>query len=838
MRIAWWTPLPPQKSGIADYSVDLINELKGHVEVLIVVRDDVAPEVAAFSEVPVVAATAYRAGEVGSCDLDVYQMGNHFGFHGYMHSAIIEQPGLLVLHDMALLDFYAFACGAMSSPVLLEQLRADDPALSEGIPTILVDGIEEPDRLRATMSRRVIEASLLTLVHSKWVRDQFAERYPSAHIRNIRQPVPILTPSVVDTHRTRKELIFGVFGSLERHKRVAVAVRAFSRVHASFPNSCRLLITGRADNPSVEREVREVIDESGFADSIELETDVPFSDLEAQIRRCDVSICLRWPTAGEVSASLMRSLGAGKPVITSDVPQYRDLDPAFCWRIPIGSPAETSELEAIMRQLILHSEQVDAAGLAALQFVKTEAELPATAERYLDAIAEARQLRRRRTAPVSPEGDDRSTVPGVNVIGDWQATTGLAESARRSVSAMIEAGVAVAANQQEIPGTPRNGERMPQWLRELPQGRTHEIDICYLNVNELHVMTDEQLRPIGSNNYLIGYWFWELPALARAFLDQLDRVDEIWVGSNFTREALLGHTDKPIRVMPCVVKLTPRASASRRDLDLPERACLFLLHFDAFSTFSRKNPWAVIRAFCRAFTPEERSRQARLVLKTINLSRTPAAASERLVREMRNANGILLDTEMPRAELASLLHCADVYVSLHRSEGFGLGIAEAMLAGRPAIATAYSGNLEFMTHQNSCLVGYRLQPVTNAESHYNPGMDSVYEPGQLWAEADIDQAARWMRALYESPALRERIGAAGQETIRSRFTSETAGAAAASRLRELAATGWSRQGSLPTNELSAFGSKATLRLSSLRQLASSSEVAREPTEDATGDDTP
>ena len=136
--------------------------------------------------------------------------------------------------------------------------------------------------------------------------------------------------------------------------------------------------------------------------------------------------------------------------------------------------------------------------------------------------------------------------------------------------------------------------------------------------------------------------------------------------------------------------------------------------------------------------------------------------------------------------MSSLIACCDVYVSLHRSEGFGLGIAEAMLAGRPAVATAYSGNLDFMTYQNSCLVGYRLTDVTTAEIHFNPGMEIVYEPDQLWADADVAQAARWMRTLYENPGLRERLGAAGSATIRTRYNSAVAGAAAAARLKKIA----------------------------------------------------
>ena len=183
----------------------------------------------------------------------------------------------------------------------------------------------------------------------------------------------------------------------------------------------------------------------------------------------------------------------------------------------------------------------------------------------------------------------------------------------------------------------------------------------------------------------------------------------------------MGHTDKPVHVMPCVVNTQFSHEASRRDFDLPEDACIFLFHFDAASTLARKNPWAVIQAFRSAFTPEERKGSAHLVLKTINLSKCPAIAGERLLGEMQEAGGTLLNADLSGAEMASLMACSDVYVSLHRSEGFGLGIAEAMLAGRPTITTAYSGNLDFMNSQNSCLVGYRLTPVSTAEIQIQPG---------------------------------------------------------------------------------------------------------------------
>jgi len=791
-RIAWWSPLPPQESGISDYSYDLLEELVTKIALVAVVRDDVVGRVRAPEGVDVIGATRYLTGLAGRYDLDVYQMGNHPWFHGYMHQAALLTPGLLVLHDVALLDFYAVVVGGMDSPVLFEEARLDEARLDDlktvdGLPSIQLDGRTEPDRLAVPLARRLVEASLMTIVHSAALRDNLLERYPTALVRHVNQPARILQPPDDPQTGAAGEVVFGIFGSLERHKRVAVAVKAFARVHDRYPERARLVIAGRLDNPAVEREVRRIIRASNMAGAVRILTDLPLEELEAQIARSDVVICLRWPTAGEVSASLMRALGAGKPVIASDVLQYRDLDPSFCWKVTTDPSAEQSEIEVLMRRVMEDPDIARRAGASARHFVETEATVSASAQHYLEAIEMCSALRTAAAALARKGPAPRADVPGVNVIADWQATTGLAEAARRSVGALIEAGIDVAAQEVKEAYAPRDPRRIPAWLEGLPKGRFHQIDICYLNVNELSLISDEELHPRGSDGYVIGYWFWELPSVARAFVPAIDRVDEIWVGSRFTQEAFLGHTDKPVHVMPCVVTAPPSVPATRKDLGLPEGSCLFLFHFDAFSTFARKNPWAVINAFRRAFTPEERAARVRLVLKTINLSRCPPAAGERIVREMAQVDGILLDTDLSGAEMSSLIACSDVYVSLHRSEGFGLGIAEAMLAGRPAIATAYSGNLDFTTYQNSCLVGYRLTPVSTSEIQFNPGMEIVYEPEQLWADADVGQAARWMRALYENPGLRERLGAAGAATIQTRYNSAVAGAAAAARLKRIAA---------------------------------------------------
>jgi glycosyltransferase involved in cell wall biosynthesis len=131
-------------------------------------------------------------------------------------------------------------------------------------------------------------------------------------------------------------------------------------------------------------------------------------------------------------------------------------------------------------------------------------------------------------------------------------------------------------------------------------------------------------------------------------------------------------------------------------------------------------------------------------------------------------DGVLINENLRDAEQVDLLACADVYVSLHRSEGFGFGLAEAMALGKPVIATAYSGNLDFTTTSNSCQVGYRLSRITEQDHAYDEGARSVYLPGAIWADPDVVVAAKWMRLLSADPETRRRIGEAGRETVLER----------------------------------------------------------------------
>ncbi len=379
-------------------------------------------------------------------------------------------------------------------------------------------------------------------------------------------------------------------------------------------------------------------------------------------------------------------------------------------------------------------------------------------------------------------------APGANAIGSWAATTGLAEAARRTVRALVHAGVEVALDDVEF-GAPTHPSRLTADLADLPRGRTHDVDLCFMNLNEIMQLDEAALRgpPGAKTRRLVGFWYWELPFVPPGIAPQLARVDEIWVASRFVAETLRAAADVDVSVVPVTVAPMPDPGLGRRDFSLPESACIFLFSFDAHSTFARKNPWDLVRAVREAFSDEELSTSARLVVKAINLSSLPAAETA-LRAELASVNGILIDDDLSASEMGSLLACADVYVSLHRAEGFGLGMAESMYLGVPVVATGYSGNMDYMSVTNSVPIGYHLRGVEPVELAFNPGAEDVYVPGNLWAEPNLAHASRAIRRLYDRPDQRARLGVAGSRTIKARYSPAAVGAALRAQLEALATT--------------------------------------------------
>lgn len=289
----------------------------------------------------------------------------------------------------------------------------------------------------------------------------------------------------------------------------------------------------------------------------------------------------------------------------------------------------------------------------------------------------------------------------------------------------------------------------------------------------------ERITPSAwRNRYRIGYWAYELPRAPASWRGVARFFHEIWCPSVYVADALrAAGIAAPLRVMPHPVGLgLLPLGQDRSRFGLPPDAYTVLSMGDFRSSATRKNLAGALDIYCRAFAPDE---GRRLVIKTLGNAHPDAFAAEVSQRSGGRQDIIILAAELDDAGMATLIASCDVLLSPHRAEGFGLPIAEALLAGRPALATGWSGNLEFMSEVPELLIPFRLTPVSDP--------DGVYlAPGQMWAEPDVTEGARRLRALADDPACADRLAARGRQAalaLAGRWTAETLGHTALGRLR-------------------------------------------------------
>ncbi|HVJ39322.1 MAG TPA: glycosyltransferase [Stenotrophomonas sp.] len=368
---------------------------------------------------------------------------------------------------------------------------------------------------------------------------------------------------------------------------------------------------------------------------------------------------------------------------------------------------------------------------------------------------------------VTPDG------PGVNLLGYIRGQFGLGESARHYARALINAGLQVRLYDVDLDLPHGWDDRsLEAWIGDdIP----HHVSIIFVNPDFLQAALAKIGHARLHGHYLIACWFWELERIPDDWLPAIEQVDEILVASEFVESAFRRVTDKPVLRIPQPLGEVIDSGLQRADFGLEEGKFTFLVTFDFHSWIDRKNPQAALKAFKAAFPPDRDD--VRLLVKSSNGFRHPDRFRELLNIAKGDSRIIVRDEVIDRAHVNALQRCSDAYVSLHRAEGLGLGLAECMAMGKPVIATNWSGNLEFMRPDAACLVDYRLVPVAQGEYPHSAGAH--------WAEADIADAARAMRHLADDPAAAAAMGLRGQRLVRAMLSPERSAALLKARIEEL-----------------------------------------------------
>ena len=343
-------------------------------------------------------------------------------------------------------------------------------------------------------------------------------------------------------------------------------------------------------------------------------------------------------------------------------------------------------------------------------------------------------------------------LPGINVAGFLRSELGIGEVARGYITVMQSLNFEVNLQDFSQFSHSRKGD---ETFTNFSEHNPHEVNLICVNPDLLPDFLETFGTEYLENKYNIASWYWELPEFPPKWQSCfLQYFQEIWVGSNYVYESLIKHSPIPVVKVQPVVGFKLNRTYNKHDFGLDNDEFIFLFMFDFLSIFERKNSLALVEAFLKAFQPDE---PVRLVLKCINGDKD--TNNFEILKEAISERRItLMDDYLSKEQKNGLLSICDCYISLHRAEGFGLTLAEAMFLEKPVIATSWSGNMDFMNINNSYLVKYKLTPL---KQDYGP-----YRKGQIWAEPDLAHAAQLMRQVYDNPQEAKSLAQQAAEDIR------------------------------------------------------------------------
>lgn len=373
------------------------------------------------------------------------------------------------------------------------------------------------------------------------------------------------------------------------------------------------------------------------------------------------------------------------------------------------------------------------------------------------------------------------TAADLVLVGHPFSAIGMAEHVRSAFRAFRAAGVTPGL--VDIYGLDRNKDLdfEREFADHVTPSLSDKVNLFCINADEVEqamgVLEHLGSGPAFQKAYNIIYPAWELSIYPEPWAKILDRFDEVWAPSRFIQDAIAPATKRPVVHMPLAVDLTVSSFLGRRHFGIPENAFVCLFFFDFSSYAERKNPFAMLEAFEKLVAQRPHTPLHAVVKYKGGDDGNPARKALEARLKGLGAQAQAITRQLSDNEIKNLVRCCDVFVSLHRSEGFGRGPAEAMIMGRAAVATNYSGNLDFMTPETSLLVDYELIPV--AEGAY------LFGENQVWADPSVDHAVELIGRLVDDPAGARALGERARRHIRTHFSARAVGLRYAARLEEL-----------------------------------------------------
>ncbi len=367
------------------------------------------------------------------------------------------------------------------------------------------------------------------------------------------------------------------------------------------------------------------------------------------------------------------------------------------------------------------------------------------------------------------------TRPDVSVVGYLRTASGVGEAGRLTLEALTAANVKARGYDIALNvASPRNDERCAPLFSDSVDGR---VQIFNINADQLPLVM-ESIQPVTQKDaYRIAIPFWELSVFPDAWINAMESADEVWAPTRFIQAALVKKLVRPVIRMPISLTLPAFTPLPRSYFSLPEDKFIFFFSFDFLSFVERKNPRAAVQAFKEAFRRRHHRSDVALVLKSIN----GALAHDRLAAlrdEFKDdPDVIMIDRTLSRDETLSLINASDAVISLHRSEGLGLLVAEAMALGKPVIATDYSATTELVTPRTGYPVDYKL--IALQDGQY------PFWQNQVWADPDIGHAAWQMRLVVANCQEAEKKAAYAKQYLRQSYGVERVGALQRQRLTQL-----------------------------------------------------